>query len=108
MTSTSNVSGAAASPRPQRGRGLGEGDSPQTRLLKLARALRINATDAEQLMWDVLRDRQVGGYKFRRQHRVLGILLTSRVQNKSSLLSWMAASIIHKKASRVMRNGRQF
>ncbi len=32
------------------------------------RALRQNATDAESLMWKLLRNRQLGGVKFRRQH----------------------------------------
>ena len=33
----------------------------------VARALRRNATDAEQIMWRLLRDRRLGGVKFRRQ-----------------------------------------
>jgi adenine-specific DNA-methyltransferase len=33
----------------------------------LARALRKNMTDAERRLWSHLRDRQLGGYKFRRQ-----------------------------------------
>jgi len=33
----------------------------------LARALRRNATDAERLMWGLLRDRRLNGIKFRRQ-----------------------------------------
>ena len=37
-------------------------------LLKLARSLRSNATSAERLMWRLLRNRQLGGFKFRRQH----------------------------------------
>jgi very-short-patch-repair endonuclease len=32
-----------------------------------ARALRRNATDAERAMWRLLRDRRLGGAKFRRQ-----------------------------------------
>ena len=36
----------------------------------LARALRRNMTDAEKLLWRFLRDRQLGGYKFRRQHPI--------------------------------------
>jgi len=34
------------------------------------RALRNQATDAEQLLWLHLRNRQLGGFKFRRQHRI--------------------------------------
>ena len=33
----------------------------------LARALRRHATDAEHLLWKHLRNRRLGGYKFRRQ-----------------------------------------
>ena len=36
----------------------------------LAKKLRKNMTDAEQLLWRHLRDRQLGGYKFRRQHPI--------------------------------------
>jgi len=32
-----------------------------------ARALRRNATDAERIMWQLLRDRRLAGVKFRRQ-----------------------------------------
>ncbi|MHB9118110.1 MAG: endonuclease domain-containing protein [Burkholderiales bacterium] len=30
--------------------------------------LRLNATDAERLLWTRLRDKQIGGFKFRRQY----------------------------------------
>ena len=35
-----------------------------------ARALRRNMTDAERLLWRSIRDRQMGGWKFRRQHPI--------------------------------------
>jgi very-short-patch-repair endonuclease len=35
-----------------------------------ARTLRKNMTDVERLLWGRLRDRQLGGYKFRRQHPI--------------------------------------
>lgn len=38
-----------------------------------ARLLRKNATDAETLLWYRLRARRLG-YKFRRQHRILGYI----------------------------------
>ena len=58
------------------GRGVGgEGDSPihrnasiPTALLAFARDLRRQATDAETLLWRFLRDRNIEGAKFRRQH----------------------------------------
>lgn len=35
-----------------------------------ARILRDSATETEQIMWDILRGRALGGYKFRRQHPI--------------------------------------
>ena len=40
-----------------------------TDLLQRCRALRREETDAERLLWRLLRSRQVGGAKFRRQHQ---------------------------------------
>ncbi len=37
-------------------------------LLHFAKEMRHNPTDAEALMWSKLRNRQLGGFKFRRQH----------------------------------------
>jgi very-short-patch-repair endonuclease len=37
-------------------------------LLQAARVLRGNMTDAEQLLWKCLRRKQLGGFRFRRQH----------------------------------------
>ena len=39
-------------------------------ILKNARELRSRLTDAEQLLWYLLRNRRFCGYKFRRQHPV--------------------------------------
>ena len=39
-----------------------------------ARELRKASTDAEQKLWSRLRRRQLGGYKFRRQHPVGGYI----------------------------------
>ncbi|MFZ5766275.1 MAG: DUF559 domain-containing protein [Thermodesulfobacteriota bacterium] len=60
------------SPSPS-GRGVrGEGKKAPIPddILKNARELRQNQTDAEQLLWGVLRDRRFDGKKFRRQHPV--------------------------------------
>ena len=38
------------------------------RLLRRRRALRAASTDAEAVLWYHLRDRRLGGIKFRRQH----------------------------------------
>jgi methionyl-tRNA synthetase len=57
------------------GEGRGEGQSGASRtpklkpeLISLARELRKNATDAESLLWNLLRNNQISGAKFRRQH----------------------------------------
>jgi valyl-tRNA synthetase len=56
------------------GRGLGEGGVKKLPLsdefLSRVKALRQNATDAESYLWAVLRDRQLQGFKFRRQHPI--------------------------------------
>ncbi len=54
------------------GRGVGgEGKKPLPHdLLQFARQLRKEQTDAERLMWALLRDRRLAGFKFRRQHPV--------------------------------------
>ncbi len=60
---------------PGRGAG-GEGDKGSkgrktpTTLLNNARKLRQSATDAEKLMWQLLRGRQINNAKFRRQHPI--------------------------------------
>jgi very-short-patch-repair endonuclease len=35
-----------------------------------ARSLRSNMTDVERILWRVIRDRQLHGYRFRRQHSI--------------------------------------
>jgi len=65
-----HFAGASSSPSPS-GRGVGVRENshaiPEI-LLAHARELRKRATDAEQLLWSLLRDRQLLDYKFRRQH----------------------------------------
>ena len=39
-------------------------------LLEFARTMRTNATDAEYLMWQILRNKQFMHLKFRRQHMI--------------------------------------
>jgi very-short-patch-repair endonuclease len=43
-----------------------KGASP--RVFSNARKLRDNATEAEDILWSALRNKQLNGYKFRRQH----------------------------------------
>jgi len=72
--------GEGASPSPL-GRGQGEGSpikyNPRLpdELKARVRELRQNATEAEQLMWNILRNRGVHGAKFRRQHPLAGFIL---------------------------------
>ncbi len=49
-------------------RGLRSLLDPQ--LLERARKLRQEQTDAEALLWMLLRNRRLGGFKFRRQHPI--------------------------------------
>jgi very-short-patch-repair endonuclease len=46
-------------------------DSPrQENTLETARRLRRDMTEAEKVMWRILRARQLAGYKFRRQQPI--------------------------------------
>ena len=72
-----------SSPSPL-GRGQGEGKNETvlkvnppipSELLARVRELRQNATDAEQLLWQLLRNRGVHDSKFRRQHPIAGYIL---------------------------------
>ncbi len=42
--------------------------------LEHCREMRKDATDAETLLWQLLRDRQLLGFKFRRQHVIEGYI----------------------------------
>jgi very-short-patch-repair endonuclease len=41
----------------------------RTGMVARARELRANQTQAESYLWSMLRDRQMSGFKFRRQHQ---------------------------------------
>jgi very-short-patch-repair endonuclease len=43
-------------------------------LLDRAHSLRNEATEAEDMLWQMIRNRQVGGMKFRRQHALAGFI----------------------------------
>jgi type I restriction enzyme M protein len=45
------------------------------RLLGYARNMRRECTDAERKLWNILRDRQLAEFKFRRQYPVAGYIL---------------------------------
>ena len=46
-----------------------------SRLTKHAKTLRKNATDAENILWNRLRDRQIEGLKFRRQQPIENMIV---------------------------------
>jgi len=52
------------------GEDLGEGKKATTKLIEFARELRKNQTDAETVLWQLLRNRQLNNLKFRRQHPI--------------------------------------
>ena len=71
-TGTHSPASAHTPPSPS-GRGAGgEGKRPPipADILKYARSLRNNQTDAEQLLWGLLRGRRFAGRKFRHQHPI--------------------------------------
>jgi very-short-patch-repair endonuclease len=39
-------------------------------IVENAKSLRKNQTEAEKLLWNYLRNKQINGYKFRRQHYI--------------------------------------
>ena len=45
-----------------------------SRIRNFARNLRSNGTDAERLLWRHLRNRQMQGLRFRRQHPIVGFV----------------------------------
>lgn len=49
--------------------------SSDVSLRKVARSLRQNATLAEQKLWQYLRNKQINGIKFRRQHSLHGYIV---------------------------------
>jgi very-short-patch-repair endonuclease len=40
---------------------------PDRKMIRIARRLRVNQTDAETVLWNRIRNRQIDGYKFARQ-----------------------------------------
>ena len=85
-TDIDEIINRGASPSPS-GRGQGEGEATTTdkifksnppipdQLIKRIRELRQNATDAEQFLWQLLRNRAIHGAKFRRQYLVASYIL---------------------------------
>jgi len=47
-----------------------QGTHSKRPLIEAARELRQRSTEAEKVLWNMLRNRRLGGLKFRRQHQV--------------------------------------
>ncbi len=69
--------GKNLTPQPPLQNGEGERELPPTvetglpkELLAFARELRKNQTEVEDTLWQLLRNRKLGGFKFRRQHPI--------------------------------------
>jgi very-short-patch-repair endonuclease len=45
---------------------------PNRRMIRIARKLRVNQTDAETVLWSRIRNRQIDGHKFVRQEPISG------------------------------------
>ena len=46
-----------------------------SKMLQRRRDLRKQATPAERRLWSLLRNKQLGGFKFRRQHQILNYIV---------------------------------
>ena len=55
-------------------RGQGQCAAATKRPSRIARRLRVNQTDAETVLWNRIRNRQIDGYKFVRQVPILGYI----------------------------------
>ena len=45
---------------------------PDRKMIRIARKLRVNQTDAETVLWNRIRNRQIDGHKFVRQGPIAG------------------------------------
>ena len=50
-------------------------DAPTRSKVRFAQQLRVAPTEAEAALWKVLRERAIAGWKFRRQHILLGYIV---------------------------------
>ena len=47
---------------------------PDRKMIRIARKLRVNQTDAETVLWNRIRNRQIDGHKFVRQKPIGGYI----------------------------------
>ena len=77
-------------------------------LLQLARTLRQESTDAEALMWQLLRDRQIAGCKFRRQHPLEPYVLDFYCHELKLAVEVDGGSTMSRRGARTMREESPF
>ena len=70
--------------------------------------MRHTATDAEHLMWQLLRAKRFMNLKFRRQQVIEPYIVDFTVMKLAWSLSWMVVSIIRKMVGLMMSNALNF
>ena len=76
--------------------------------LDFARQLRKNQTDAEKLLWSILRSRQLLGLKFRRQHSIGPYILDFYCHDSKLCIELDGGQHYTRKVSRGMKPGLRF
>ena len=59
---------------------------PDRKSIRIARRLRVNQTDAEIVLWNRLRNRQIDGHKFVRQEPIAGYICDFVCREKSLVI----------------------
>ncbi len=75
-------------------------------LLEFAKSMRHTATDAEQLIWQILRAKRFMNLKFRRQHVIKPYIVDFYCHEIG--LGWMVVSMERMKPLGMMPNGLSF
>ena len=79
--------------------------------IRIARRLRVNQTDAETVLWNRIRSRQIDGHKFVRQEPILGYVCdfalprTTADRSKSTAGSTMSSAADMIRDRRLMDEG---
>jgi len=71
-----------------------------------ARELRHRTTDAEQKLWELIRNRRLKGKKFRRQHAIANYVLIFIAMNPNLQLNWMEIFILKLKQKSMINQKR--
>ncbi|MFP4023038.1 MAG: endonuclease domain-containing protein [Thiohalospira sp.] len=81
------------------------GASPE--IFETAKVLRNHMTDSEKLLWEKLKDNQLNGIKFRRQHPISQFIVDFYCHQKKLVIE-LDGSIHQKNAQQERDKGRQF